>query len=290
MTIAICIFAHNEERRLPECIGALDAAADGAAYEAHLMVNGSTDNTVRIARSLAAADQRLTAHELPVADKANAWNDYVYRIAPQADAHIFIDGDVRPSAGAISALAKTLHDHPSAYAAAALPATGRSRKQWITDLFLSRHLSGNLYAMSRGALSAFRRQGLRLPFGAKGEDGLIAYLLLTDLQGGENDSHDERIVVSGYATFEFHSLGLRMPDIKTYHRRLIRYSERHFQKQILYDRLKQRGVKALPESICEIYTSTALARLSPRRDLINYWYDAAMLRRLRTLNQLAFST
>lgn len=280
MTVSVCILAYNEERRLPECIGALDAAAGGELYQAHLMVNGCTDNTTRLARSLAAVDQRLTVHELPVADKANAWNDYVHRIAPQARAHIFIDGDVQPSDNAISALATTLLDHPSAYAAAALPASGRSRKQWATRLFMDRHLSGNLYAMSNGALDLFRKRSIRLPFGSKGEDGLLAYLLLTNLKGGEDDTHDHRIVVSGDATFEFHTLGLRMRDIKAYHRRLIRYSERHFQKKVLYKLLKQGGVKAMPDNIYDIYKPSILARTSPRLDPVNYWYDLAMRRRL----------
>ena len=283
MTLSVCIFAHNEERLLPECIGALDRAAPDVPYTVHILVNGCTDHTGEVAISLAAADSRLTVHTLPVADKANAWNDYVYRLAPQSDAHIFIDGDVKPSENAIRALAETLAEHPHAYAAAALPATGRSRRQWTTQLYLDRHLSGNLYALSGKALQAFRNRNLHLPFGAKGEDGLIAYLLLTDLQGGENDSHDERITVSDGATFEFQSLRLNALDLQVYHRRLLRYSERHFQKQTLYPLLKKAGVQALPESIYEIYTPEAFAAFKPRAHPLYYFYDRVTLKRLRQL-------
>ena len=287
MTLSICIFAHNEERRLPDCIGALDRAANGQAYQGHILLNGCTDQTGAVAKSLAAIDQRLTVHELPIADKANAWNDYVFRVAPAAAAHIFIDGDITPSENAIAALAQTLRAHPQAYAAAALPASGRSRRQWTTKLYLERHLSGNLYALSSTALAAFRERALHLPFGAKGEDGLIAYLLLTDLNGGRNDSHDERIAVSDTATFEFQSLGLNAPDLKTYHRRLMRYSERHFQKYVLYKCLKQGGAQALPDSIYDIYTPNVLSSLKPRLDPVNYWYDLATLQRLRELARKA---
>lgn len=281
MTLSVCIFAHNEERLLPECIGALDRAAAGAQYAAHILVNGCTDHTDDVATSLASADSRLTVHTLPVADKANAWNDYVYRLAPEASAHIFIDGDVKPSKNAISELAATLAANPRAYAAAALPATGRSRRQWTTRLYLDRHLSGNLYALSDEALQAFRKRDLHLPFGAKGEDGLIAYLLLTNLEGGEDDSHGERIAVADGATFEFQSLLLNTQDLRTYHRRLMRYSERHFQKQLLYSLLKRAGVQVLPESVYEIYTPDALASLKPRTHPLYYWYDIATLKRLR---------
>jgi len=281
MTCSICIFAHNEERLLPRCVGALDAAADGLPYRAHILTNGCTDDTVTVAQSLAAADNRISVHELPVADKANAWNDYAYRLAPEASVHIFIDGDIKPSAGAISALAAALEKNPNAFGAAALPASGRSRRSWSARLFMNRYISGNLYALSDAALNAFRRQDLRLPFGAKGEDGLITYLLLTDLKGGRDDANTNRVIIADNATFEFDSLSINRRDMKIYIRRLQRYSERHFQKIILYRLLKGRGVTAMPENIYDIYTDDNIANLRPRHDPINFWFDRATLRRLR---------
>ncbi len=285
MTLSICIFAHNEEKLLPDCIGALDRAANGHAYQAHILVNGCTDQTAIVANSLAAVDDRLNVHELPVADKANAWNDYVFRIARGASAHIFLDADIRPSENAFSALLETLQENPNAYAAAALPASGRSRRQWTTDIFLKRHLSGNLYALTEKAIQEFRNKSLQLPFGAKGEDGLIAYLLLTDFCCGRDDSHDDRIATSETATFEFDSLGLNISDLKTYHKRLIRYSERYFQKQILYRLLKNGSAQDMPANIYDIYLPSAISSMRPRIDPINFWYDFATLKRLRAANQ-----
>ncbi len=284
MTLSICIFAHNEEALLPYCIGALDSAANGEAYRAHILVNGCTDQTAMVANSLAAADRRLVVHELPIADKANAWNDYVFRIAPTASAHIFLDADIRPSENSMKALRKTLHDHPRAYAAAALPGSGRSQKRWITNLFLKRHLSGNLYALSQTAIEEFRNRSLYLPFGAKGEDGLIAYLLLTDFHCGKDDSHDDRIATSEKATFEFDSLMFNLSDLRTYHKRLIRYSERYFQKQILYRLLKNGSANDLPDNIYDIYQPSAVSLMKPRIDPVNFWYDLVTLKRLKSSN------
>ncbi len=284
MTLSICIFAHNEQWLLHQCIGALDAAAAGQDYRAHILVNGSTDETYSVAKAFAAADRRITAHFLPVADKANAWNDYVYRIAPDACAHIFIDGDVRPSAGAIHALSSALQHAPQAYGAAALPATGRSRRAWATRLISNHYLSGNLYALSQSVLSYIRARNICLPFGAKGEDGLISYLLLTDLIGGSDDSHRDRVVIADGATFEYDSLALNWRDVKILHRRLLRYSERHLQKIILYHLLKQHGVAAMPDNIYEIYSSENIRQLRPRLDPVNFWYDRVMLKRVRRQN------
>ncbi|WP_411818212.1 glycosyltransferase family 2 protein [Hyphococcus sp. DH-69] len=286
MRISVCIFARNEERLLPVCVNALPAAGLGAKDRIHILVNGCSDNTAEVANALASAKAEILVHELPVGDKANAWNEYVHRIADtDADAHIFLDGDIKPSIGAISALAKALADNPEHYAAGALPVTGRSRRKWARTLLVHNYISGNLYAMSKGAVRRFRELQLHLPFGAKGEDGLISYLLLTDLKGGEDDSYTDRIVATANATFEFESLGLNLRDLALYRRRLRRYSERHFQKQILYRLLKKGGIATMPENIKDIYTPNAIAALKPRWDPVNLWFDLATLGRLRNGSQ-----
>ena len=283
MSLSICIFARNEERRLPLCVKALDAAANGVDYRAHILVNGCTDQTAATAQALAAADFRISVHELPVGDKANTWNDYVYRIANGggARAHIFLDGDIVPCEGAFRALTETLLASPEAYGAAALPASGRSRRVWRAALRANHYLSGNLYALSSAALAQFRARALRLPFGAKGEDGLLSYLLLTDFAGGADDTHKHRIAIAENARFEFQSLSVNLTDMRIYRRRLMRYSERHFQKQILYRLLKENGVVAMPDSIWEIYAADNLRGLRPRRDPVNFWFDLMTLKRLR---------
>lgn len=281
MAWSVCIFAHNEERLLPRCLGALDAAADGGDYVAHIMENGSSDATARVARAFAAADPRIVVHELALGDKANAWNEYVHRIAGAADAHIFIDGDVRPSAGAFPALAAALAAAPTLYAAAALPASGRSRKRWATNLFMNNYLSGNLYALGGTAVGLLRSRGIRLPVRAIGEDGLISYLMLTDLAGGRDDSHRERIAVADGAYFEFDSLQFNARDIALYARRRRNYARRYFQSEILYDRLKSGGIAAMPAHIDDICTPAALAPLRPRRSPIDYFIDRAVLRKMR---------
>lgn len=278
---SICIFACNEERLLPRCLGALERAKGAGNYVVHVMENGSRDDTARIAREAAARDQRIQVHELTIGDKSNAWNEYVYGVAPSAGMHVFIDGDVRPADGAFEALAAALEASPDAYAAAALPASGRSRKAWSDFLNREHYLSGNLYALRGDTLERFRARGIRLPFGSVGEDGLLSYLLVTDLLGGRDDTHRERIAVAKDAFFEFDSLKANARDLAIYMKRLKRYSLRHFQKQVLYARLKEHGIVALPERIDEIYTAETIARLSPRLDPINYFVDRGTLKRLR---------
>ena len=278
---SICIFARNEAVHLPRAVFAINAAADDLNCSVHIMVNGCTDATLDVAKVLAAADPRITVHELPVGDKSHAWNEYVHRIAGKAPCHVFLDGDIRPGKGAIEALAKLLAAKPQTYGAAALPASGRSQSAWAARLKDNHYLSGNLYALSRDAIAEFRHRSIHLPFGAKGEDGLISYLLLTDFEGGPNATATHRIEVANTAVFEFDSLSLNIRDLMIYRRRLQRYSERHFQKALLYPRLKKYGVAAMPDNVYEIYTANALKTLRPRNHPLNFWFDFATLHRLR---------
>lgn len=282
MVWSVCIFAHNEERLLPQCLKALGEAAAGADCFAHIMENGSTDKTALVAEALANADPRVTAHHIALADKANAWNQYVHAVADEdAQIHVFVDGDVRPARGALKAFEKAFEAAPEAYAAAALPASGRSRTSWAARLFLNRYISGNLYAMTGEAIRRFRERNIRLPIGAVGEDGILSYLMLTDLAGGRDDSHRQRITIAADAFFEFESLQPNLRDLQIYRRRLRRYSRRHFQAQILYAHLKERGIGAMPKHIDEIYTLPSLAPLRPRADPVNFLVDRAILKRLR---------
>ncbi len=283
MTASICIFADQNARALPRCIAALDPATAGMDYHAHVMTVGGDYETVMTARALAAADKRLSVHELPVSDRANAWNDYVFRIAdPDARVHIFTDASVRAGAGAIAALDSILAARSKAYGASGFPVTGRSRRRWAKRLFLNHYLSGQLYALSRKAVCEFRARDLRLPYGAEGVDGLVSYLLLTDFAGGADDTHKDRIAPAIAATFEFDSLRPSLAGLAAYGGRLARHSERHFQKVARYRVLKEEGAKAMPEQMSDVLTPQAVARLRPRLGPINFWLDLSTLLRLRS--------
>ncbi|MCG5542131.1 glycosyltransferase family A protein [Halorhodospira sp. 9628] len=281
MTISVCVLAHNEERLIERTLGALEEACGDRAFRAHVIVNGSADRSAAIVHRLAREDRRIVGHELEIADKANAWNYYIHELALDAPAHCFLDGDIRPGRGSIQHLIEALENNPQAYAAAALPGSGRSKEPWSAELVKNHYLSGNLYALSDHAVALMRRRGIRLPVGAKGEDGLLSYLFLTDLQGGKDDTHTQRIVNPEDARFYFDSLSLSPADIRLYWRRLLRYSERSFQNQLLYALLKECGVAALPSYIREIYTEDRIRDLRPRNRLLYFVSDRLVLNKIR---------
>lgn len=284
MAYSVCIFAHNEAKSLPGCVAALQSAGmRNHKAEIHILENGSTDSTLKVARVLAAADPAITIHELPVADKTNAWNTYVHCLAPNAPFHFFIDGDIIPCKDSFSNLADAILKNPNSYAAAAIPAAGRSRQAWANRTLQERHINGNLYALNGEVISRLRQSKIRMPFGSVGEDGLLRYILATDLAGGRDDSHDFRIAVAPDALFAFSSLQLNSIDLATYTKRLKRYSKRYFQNKILYPLLKDRGICAMPDCINEIYSYETLKGLHPRLSPENFAIDVQTLKKLRKI-------
>ena len=99
---------------------------------------------------------------------------------------------------------------------------------------------------------------------------MIAYLLLTNLKAGKDDSHKERIAIAEGAYFDFDSLAPNQRDLLIYHRRLRRYAQRHVQKSILYHLLKEHGLAGMPDEINKIYTAGNLAGVAPAASSVGF--------------------
>ena len=125
--ISVCVFAHNEERHIARCLASLPSAMGAEPVRVHVLANGCSDRTVDTARAIPRSD--VVVLDLPVGDKANAWNTYVHETAPQALHHVFIDGDCRAAPSALQWLVNALAAAPAPNAAAAVPGAGRSQRR-----------------------------------------------------------------------------------------------------------------------------------------------------------------
>lgn len=77
MSISICVLAHNEERLIERTLRSLEEACGDRAFKAHVIVNGSTDQSAAIVHRLAREDRRIVGHEFEIGDKANAGTFFV---------------------------------------------------------------------------------------------------------------------------------------------------------------------------------------------------------------------
>lgn len=276
---SVAIFAYNESKNIGRCLQSLEAVSGNIT--AYVLINGCTDDTEAVVRRIAKDKPWVVPVSIAIGDKCNAWNHYVHEIRQSSEMHVFLDGDCYVYKDSLHALAKTLAEHPDAYAAAGFPATGRSRREWAIQLSQS-SLSGNLYALSDAAVVKMRNEKIYLPKNFVGDDSLLNYLLLTDFQAGKNDRHHERIVAATQAKFGFDPLSPWRPsDYVKHFKRSVRYSVRHYQCEVLIQRLKREGMSIMPHCIDDMIDADVLKTLKVRKGAVGV-FDYMALRRMRS--------
>lgn len=264
-TLSVAVFAHAEAPGLTAALASLAAAATASGLDCTvtILANGCREAALASAREFAARHARWQVAEIPVADKANAWNTYVHALsagAPGTGLHVFLDGDVTINPTALTALAAAHAAQPAASAIGALPLSGRSRHQWIADMQRSGTLAGGLYALPEAFLARLRQRGIRLPRGLIGEDLALSLLAKCDLQPLARASLSAApVVFAPGAGFAFPSLSPWRPaDYRLYWQRLRRYALRGVQFEMLFAWLVHQPPETLPATVAELYRRGAL--------------------------------
>jgi glycosyltransferase involved in cell wall biosynthesis len=279
--IVVAVLAHNEERRIGACLASLPL--DDPAVAIHVVVNGSTDRTVAIARELGQGQGRgrIAVHDWPEGGKARSWNRFLFDTpGVEGDVFVFVDGDAEVTPGSVVALAAALAADPAVKATAGMPQNGRRAAQYRAEMTASRGLFGDLYALSGNFVVRLRASGIRLPADLIGDDSLIGALAKTDL-ADERDWRDERIEPCPGAGFLCQPASLTSP--RSWHiqyRRMINYSARHFQNGIVSAVMRGEGPAALPARMADLYPLW-LGQFRPRRHPVWWWFDRRALARMR---------
>lgn len=278
----VAIFAHNEELQIIACLESIAKASATHLLHAYVLANGCNDNTETIVRDFTLTHPWVTLIPITLGDKANAWNVFVHDVAPRAQVCFFVDGDIRVEPRSFDALFSALQSSPKASAAAAVPASGRN-KEFLESLVCEHHLVlGNLYALRGDFIWRARQIGARFPIGYIGEDGLVTSLVKWDLDP-TGPFLNERVIPCPSAQFVYRSLALWHPrDWRTYWRRRVRYSLRHFQHELLVPLLTSAGLRSMPNSVSELYKQQAamLQRCRPRVG-IDAIFDSIALAQMR---------
>jgi glycosyltransferase involved in cell wall biosynthesis len=250
----VAVFAHQEERRIAGCINSLPLASD--KFDFHLLVNGTTDRTAAIARGLTGHLPHFQIHDLPEGGKARTWNYFVdHLFDPSAPAVLFVDGDAEILPGALEAMLATLAANPNANGVNALPVAGRAQDAYRQQMLDDHGLFGALYGLSGDFLNRVKASTIRLPLDLIGDDGLIAALAKTDLQG-ESRWDKTRIANCPTAQFRFEETDWRIPATwRLQWRRMINYSVRRYQNKIISGIMRGPGPAALPPTMHETYAA-----------------------------------
>lgn len=278
MTVAVGIFAHQEERRIAMCLSSL--RLDRADTVFHILVNGTTDDTVTRARAAVAGRPNIVIHDISEGGKSRTWNHFIHDILTgREDAVILMDGDAQILPGSFDALIGALSDNPGANAAAGMPHNGRNAAAYRAEMIENGGLFGDLYALAGGFVAAIRARGLRLPDDLIGDDGLVASWAYNDL-GIDGDFRQSRVVACQGAGFLAEQVSpIRPATWRMQYRRMINYSVRYFQNRIIADIMTREGPTGLPRRLALLYDEW-LPRLRPRPGITGH-FDRKALDRMR---------
>ena len=280
---SVALFAHNEERTILAALTSLLDSARGHPLTIHVLANGCRDRTETRVADFATRHDAVVLHSIARADKADAWNRYVHEVAPDAEVHVFADGDVTVSSDTLEALAVSLDAKPQLSAVGAMPVSGRSQAAWRRRMVQGGNLAG-IYALRGEFLARVRAANLRMPRGFIGDDFLVSLMVREDLGQGLDDPAHPRLDFNRHAGFAFRSLSPWRPgDWLSYWRRKRRYCLRGYQFTLLSAWVRQKGWTHLPASVEQLYAWPD--RLPPLgwygRDTVFAWLALRHMHRAR---------
>jgi len=241
----VAVFAHNEESRILDCLKSLPDSA-----QVKVLINGSTDRTEQIVREWAATHPNVEPVVIPMGDKANAWNTYVYSGIAFDRNHYFLDGDCTLPPNTLDVLEREFQQG-SPLCVAPLPQNvSASLREFLTEWSLP---CGTMYGLSGDFLRRVVADNIRIPVGFIGDDNLMASLLHSDLDEhfGNYDRSRVRIVdsvgpiVHRPKKFSFEMMRLQR-------KRLKRYALRRVQMELLNFHVKKHGLRSLPATAKEL--------------------------------------
>lgn len=283
---SVAVFVHNEERSVARCIECILGECKEMPVAINIVVNGSTDGTLAIAQDYARRHAGIVSvHVIQHADKQNAWNQYVHDLRIDADVHFFVDGYAYVSPGSFRALAAALHS--GANAAAAIPASGRSRAHIVEEMRQGGQLHGSLHALPRRFVERIRALKIRMPLGMYRGDGLLGAMALFDLDPRRNRYDRSRIVLVENASWTFSELKpWRWRDIRRQARRYMRQRCGRYEHLAIRHLVRSSGFEALPPHIdtllaeyvraCGLQSSGVFDRMLDRRALRHVIAKAAL--------------
>lgn len=253
---SITVVTYNEEDVIADDIASILAQEGlGPDDRINIIENGSRDRTPEIVHEIAATDPRITAYNLALGDKANAWDMQVFRLAPRDPnaIHVFMDGDVQMRPGSLLAIRDTFAANPDAMAVAGLPYGGRRADAWRERMLANHGLTGNLYALADSTLERIRQEGWHLPVGCIGDDTFLVWFLKRRLDPAAEPDMTAIVPAEG-AGFDYESIPTNTTDgLGKLYRRHRKYALRDLQNWLLLQHLARDPANRPPKDIEELY-------------------------------------
>ncbi len=245
----VAVYSMNEEKRLGGCLERVLAALAGRRALVTVIVNGSRDRSLDIARDFAGAGSPIEIFRITTGDKANAINHFIYSLRSPARYYGAVDGYAHIAAKSFVAMEDRLTADPRVVAVSGVCTNGRTmRRESLGALTLGGRLYGPLHAFRRDFLDRMVGRGLRLPLGLYSGDGLLGSMAAHDLDAVSEAWDSARIAGVAEAAFAIPALSpLRPSDLRRQFRRRIKQSRRKLQNAAVKELIYEKGYEGLPE-------------------------------------------
>jgi len=265
MQWSVAIFSSRETlQTLSASIGAILSATNGVASTVDVIVNGNqglANEVSRYVETLPLVRQPRTVLRVwyvQIADKAHAWNQYVYDISPPSDIAFFVDGYAQVMPEALQLISSALDATPKALGASGVPTIGRS-SSIQTELMLRKGgLHGSLYAVRGSFMEQLRTTGFRLPLGLYRTDGVLGAAMCFALDPAKNEWDTERIFVHPKATWKIRPLSwTSAADIRSHLKKMMRQAQGVLENLAVREHLaiQKRAAQNLPQTNVELVRS-----------------------------------
>lgn len=212
MEWSIALFSSRETSAiLIASLKAAVAAAKGITATIDVIVNGNENLANDIINRIDAESDMSAVRVwyIGVADKANAWNQYVHNIWKPSDVTFFIDGYIQVLPDALKVINTGFDEAPHTLAATGVPSDGRSAKALREQMLREGGFHGNLFAIRGEVLQQIRAIGFYLPLGLYRTDALIGAVLSFGLDPAQNEWNLKRILVKANASWRVRTLDWR---------------------------------------------------------------------------------
>lgn len=202
---AVILASRENASILIKTLGAVAAASeDGTQID--VIVNGNPlllqEMDAYLKGQSFAKDKRpVRLWGIQLGDKANAFNEYFYRIFDGADLVYFVDGYARPYGDSFRSMARKVMADAEALGGSGVPSTGRTAK-WLRQEMAGGGIHGNLFCIKGETVADMTRLSFRIPVGFYKTDATIGSFLYFNMNPAEYAWSYSRILVDMDASWE----------------------------------------------------------------------------------------
>lgn len=267
----VAVYCANEAARLKGCLESVAAALAGRRALITVILNGSHDGSLEIARAAARAGAPIEIYQIAAADKSNAINQFYYTLRSPARAYAGVDGYVFIGSSSFRAMEERLGADAHAVAVTGVAVNGRTMKLAAEEtITVGGRLNGQLHAFRPEFLDRMTARGIKLPVDLYRGDSLLGSMAAHNLDPLSEPWNNARIPGVRMATFEIPVLSPFKPkDLRRQFRRKVRQVRGRLENEAIKLIIYRAGYEALPDDANEMILTFLSTRSVPSELLAN---------------------